>query len=378
MKTFKNTFKGLVFIAGIFLFISCSDDPTSNTENSENLEFQKNSRATELMGYVITKDNEPVEGARIKLRGQTISATNADGSFNLEGVQLRTGDVLTFEHRDYLAVTKIVRDDMKLLVSMKKRGRTVRIDSRSTNEIEVGPGGRIVIPENSLGQNGQVYTGMIDVQVTYIDVTDSFDLRSAPGSYVAQGREGLYPLTSFGMIEIVATIPGEGIRLDVVRESSITVEFPLLNPRETPETVNLYAFDMETGYWELEGELVNTGSVLLGEVTSINSAWNADEPCGEALICVKIKVVFTNGNPGCGVAAEGLSYQGFDGLHSIGADDYVYLMVCPDSSFELQSCFPLCIPCPGPLYTTMIDLTTVTTPPGPDGCIDLGAWIIVN
>jgi len=365
-------------MTGVLTFVlSCSQDQTVSEElrDTTNLELRVGIDPT---GNTVTVGNEPVSGVRILRNEVEIGTSNTEGSFDLKEANLKAGEVLTFEHSDFITVTKVLSDDSMLTIFMKKRAASVRIDTRRENKIALEQGGYIVIPANTLGVNDRPYRGKVDVQASYVDVTNSFDLRSAPGSYIAQGENGLYPLTSFGMIEVVATIPGKDVELDVVKGESVEVAFPVLSPRDTPDKVNLYEFDLATGYWELVGVLENQGNVLLGEVTSVSSALNADEPCSEALICVRIEVVFTNGNPGCGVGAEGLSYQGFDGIHSIGADGHVDLMVCPDSVFELQSCFPLCIPCPGPVYTTTIDLSTVTDPPGPDGCIDLGVWTINN
>ncbi len=374
----KNFLKIVPLLVLACLIFSCSNDNLETQEPSNGVDLVRNSKAIDLNGFIVTRDNKPVDNVTVRIGNEVVATSRADGSFSLEGSGVNVGDVLVFENSGYVTVTKIMSEDTKLIISMLERAEPIQIDPRRTNSIAVGKEGRVVIPANSLGLNGEPYSGPINVQATLVDVRDPFQLRSAPGSYTAMGNEGAVPLTSFGMIEVVATIPGERIRLDVVEGASVQMAFPILLPRETPETVNLYSFNTSKGLWVLEGELVNTGSVLLGEVTSIDSSWNADEPCAEELICVKVKVIFTNGNPGCGVAAEGLTYQGFDGINTIGADDYVYLDVCPDSVFELQSCFPLCIPCPGPVYTTTIDLTTITTPPGPDGCIDLGTWTIVN
>jgi hypothetical protein len=379
MKTPKKMFKSglLLCVLCMAFVISCTNDEVLSSKTDENISLELRAEI-DPVGHIVSEGNAPVQNASVIRNGVVIATSADDGSFDVKEAQLEAGDVLSFEQSDYVTVTKVLSDDTVLTIFMQKRAETVRIDSRKENKIKLDKGGYIIIPKNTLGIDDRPFRGEVDIQASYIDVTDSFELRSAPGSYIAQGEGGLVPLTSFGMIEIVATVPGKDIELDVVKGESITTAFPVLSPKDTPDVVNLYSFDEVTGYWELEGVLQNDGAVLLGEVTSIDSSWNADEPCSEALICVKVQVVFTNGNPGCGVAAEGISYQGFDGLHSIDASGYVELMVCPDSVFELQSCFPLCIPCPGPVYTTIIDLTTITTPPGPDGCIDIGVWTINN
>jgi len=380
----KIMFIRFVIMSLMITMMSCNDDSTTDfdaridVQTSENLIFERTARATNKIGYITSQNGEPIQNVKIKNGDRVIGMSNDDGSFSIEESRLGEGDVLTFENEEFVTVSKVIRKNMMLAISMKKRVDVMQIDTRITNQIEVGNGGRIVIPANVLGYNNERYSGVVNIQATHIDVTNSFDLRSAPGSYIAQGNNGLYPLTSFGMIEIVATIPEENIRLDIVEGEIIQVEFPILQEINTPETVNLYNFNMDTGYWVQTGVLINTGATLLGELTTINSAWNADEPCADALVCVKLKVEYTNGDFfGCGVSAQGLSYQGFDGAYFPDANGYVSLMVCPNSAFELLACKPQCEPCPH-WYSTIIDLSTVTTPPDPDGCIDLGTWSIVR
>ncbi len=141
--------------------------------------------------------------------------------------------------------------------------------------------------------------------------------------------------------------------------------------------------DVETGYWEQTDILINENDIPLGEITSVNSSWNADQPCGEELICVELQIIYTNGDPGCGITAQGLSYQGSDGHYQPDFNGFIEFMVCPDSTFQLGACLTLCCVdpddycCSNPyVYTTTIDLSTL--PPNPNGCINLGVWTIDN
>ncbi len=132
------------------------------------------------------------------------------------------------------------------------------------------------------------------------------------------------------MVEILASIPKKNLSLELNSKTPIKIAFPI-TIENTPEKVNLYEMNVETGYWEQTDILINENDVLLGEITSVNSSWNADQPCGEELICVELQVIYTNGDPGCGITAKGLSYQGSDGHYQPDFNGFIEFMVCPGS-----------------------------------------------
>lgn len=337
-------------------------------------------------GHVRTSENQPIANVTVKNGTQVLAVSDSEGYFAFKGAPAAEGDVLTFEHSGFITVSKVIAADTKLIIWMKKRAESVIIDSKEGGIVKLERGGNLRIPANAFTLDDRSYNGPVEITASYVDVTNRNEVRSAPGSYIARDtitRE-LVPLTSFGMVEVTAVIPEANRELELRRERPIQASLPILT-ETTPRRVNLYELDRDSGYWILAGQLTSFQNTLLGEITTVNSTWNADDPCSDALVCVKVEVIFQNGNPGCGVGAEGITYQGFDGIHSIGPDGYVELMVCPDSVFELGACWLLCcgpgVPssdpcCNNPQHRTTIDLSTVTM--NPNGCTDLGTWVINN
>lgn len=337
-------------------------------------------------GYIRTSENHAIADVIVKNGTQIIGRTNAEGYFRISGEPLEEGDVLSFEHSGFITVSKVLAADSKLIIWMKERAQSVIINSKEGGTIRLERGGDLRILANAFTFENRPYDGPVEITASYVDVTNSNEVRSAPGSYIAfdAATNNLVPLTSYGMVEITAVIPEVNQPVELRRDRAIQATLPILTD-DSPSRVNLYELDRASGYWILAGQLTNFQNTLQGEITTVNSTWNADDPCSEALVCVKVKVIFQNGNPGCGVGAEGITYQGFDGIHSIGPDDYVELMVCPDSVFELGACWLLCcgpgVPssdpcCNNPQHRTTIDLSTVTM--NPNGCTDLGTWVINN
>lgn len=370
------------------IMLSCEKESQVDlTGNTKSIYANSNRDFTNSEVYILASNNIPIGNVKIKNNNDIIGITNEDGYAVLR-TNVRIGSVLSFENENFITVSKIINEDTKLVIKMKERSQSITFDSNRGYKASLRSGVSIKIPDNAFNYNGIAYSGPVEMSITYINVTNPNEAQSAPGSYIAFNRErdNLYPLESFGMVEITAKIPRSDMELELRDRINIPISLPIID-NETPDRVNFYELDTETGYWIQKGILVSTGETLTGVITSVNSAWNADDPCANSLVCVKVKVVFTNGNPGCGVGATGVSYNGFDGIHTIDANGYVQLMVCPSEVFELGACWILCcgpgVPltdpcCNNPQERTTIDMSTITTLPGPDGCIDIGTWTIVN
>jgi len=338
-------------------------------------------------GYIRTSENWPISGVAVSKNGVNIAESNIDGFFVIKRpTVLELRDVLRFEHPNFVTTTKVLRSDSKLIIWMKKRGERVVFHSRKEQSIALEKGGQVNIPSDAFVLYGRPYTGPVEIRTSYIDVTNRNEVRAAPGRYLAwdERTNEIVPLTSYGMIEITAVVPRKNIPVELREDRAISVAFPIF-AESTPARVNLYEFNSEKGVWILEGRLQNIDNTLQGEITSVNAAWNADEPCSQELVCVEVEVLYNSANFGCGVGAMGLTYQGFDGIHTPGPDDHVELTVCPDSVFELGACWMLCcgpgVPlsdpcCNNPLYRTTIDLSSIAL--APTGCTDIGTWVVPN
>ncbi len=362
-------FCSIALLAIVFTTQSCENEEVIESKNTVTTEeVTKNS----VLGNLQTTNNEPISNAKIKLGDQILAISGPRGNFVLDKNDFEINDVLTIEHVDFVTLYKIIAPNMKLFFLMKERVDPIRIGSNDGGVITVGPGGEISIPSNAFSNNGNPYNGAVDIRATYIDVTDDSELESAPGAYIADDGPGTnpYPLESYGMMEIVATIAGTLTPLDLRPGKEIKTSFPILDGDKLND-VNLYELNNVTGYWSESGELTTVDNTLQGSITSVNRGYNADKPCADELVCVKIKVEYKNSDPVCGIRLKGLSYRGFDGPKMPIINGYVYFWVCPNSVFKLKACRSN-----DPNFSTTFDLTTANM--NPLGCTDLGVWTIYN
>ena len=351
----------------IFTIQSCERESINETKN---LVTSAVVSKTSTIGNVQSSNDEPIANAVIKLGDKQIAQTNSQGKF-IVGDTIQSGDVLSIQHPDFVTLYKVIEDNTEFFFQMKKRAEVKRIYSQNLSVLNIGGGAQIGIPPNAFSNNGVLFTGAVDIQATFIDVTDDSDLVSAPGVYIAETNlGGLYPLQSYGMMEIMATIAGTDIELSLADNKSIRISFPILD-EGTPDKVNLYELNPITGYWSSIGVLTTVNGRLQGSITTINGGYNADKPCANRLVCVKVKIEYKNGDPKCSVGLKGLSYRGFSGLYIPNEDGYVRFWGCPDSVIQLRACRSN-----DPAFNQIFDLSNF--PLDSSGCIDLGVWTINN
>ncbi len=365
--------KGTLFFCTVILLAiictiqSCEKEGITESK-TEVIQFETSK--TSAVGFIQSTSNVPISNAIIKLGDQKIARSDQYGKFILED-NFEIGDVITIEHPGFVTLYKVINENTKFFFLMKERAQSNRINSDSESVINVGPGGQIIIPPNAFSNNGVMYNGPIDIRATYIDVTDDAELESAPGAYISENNPGtnLSPLESYGMMEITATIPGTSSPLTLVDGKSIRVSFPILDG-DTTEKINLYELNRTSGYWSSTGVLTTVNNTLQGSITSVNNGYNADRPCANELICVRIRIEYTNGDPGCGIGAMGLTYRGFDGLYVPDENGYIQFWVCPNNLFQLRACRSK--------KDTYNKIIYPSTSMSNVKCMDLGVWTINN
>ncbi len=366
-------------VLAIVVCVSSCDPPTDGPNNP-----LRTSGTDLITGIVVDQTHTGIDDVEVISDGAVLATTNREGEFSFDSGDISDGDLLIFKIDGYVTVSKIFRDDSKLKIFMKGREEAVVFESADGRTIELESGLELDFPADAFELNGAAYDGEVSITATYFDPENNLDLISAPAPFIEQkgASDDLIPLSTFGVLEVLAFTPDDE-ELQLAADVKVDVVFPAI--AETPSEVNLYELDPEVGFWSLSSNLDLVGSQLQGVITSVNSSWNADDPCSDQLICVKVKIEWTNGDPGCGIGATGVTYQGFDGLYSPDENGEVQLLVCPDAVFELGACWSLCcgpgVPasdpcCNNPQHKRNIDMSTVTL--NPNGCTDLGTWTINN
>jgi len=331
--------------------------------------------------------HEPIENAELLIGGLT-TFTDQEGMFVIRDLEIDTDYVLQIEQADYVSVVRRLRfstaDSLSINFPMIARNKPRRFNASDSLSMTSEDSVEVTMRPNSLRtMAGDPYRGVVDLSVTFINPKEPNVIVAAPGALVSDDS---LTLETFGMLEIYAATP-EGDRLELASERPITISLP--NISRLSNDVGLYYLDITSGFWFRDSilRLDKQSNKLLGEVTSISTALNADEPCATNSVCVTIRVVDNNGNPEVrAVAAKGLSYDGFDGFYVTDNAGFANFNVCPNEVFQVYddiipccdgSAIPgtpehdFCCVNGGQVKGPIIDLSTVVLDPPPN-CTLLG------
>ncbi len=273
-----------------------------------------------ISGVVTNTAGAPIPRVQVSVPGYGTFTTNLSGEFNAWGMQSSERLAVTFKAEGYVDTTFMYNvapgTDCYASVRMLQRSAPVSIDAATGGVVPIGGGGKITLPPAALvDSTGAPLTGMLQANLTFLDVTDEALLRAAPGDFSAvQLDSSETRLETFGITEI-AIQDGRGQQANLAPGQTAQVQFPIPAAQQAtaPATMGLYSFDEASGDWLETGTLAKdgTGKFYEGEVSHF-SLYNCDR--AYITTCIKVKVVdaLDQPVPGVRVLADGVDYRGFD------------------------------------------------------------------
>jgi len=142
----------------------------------------------------------------------------------------------------------------------------------TVSEIDV-----VSLPANALvDENGNTPVETLTAEITIID--PGVDPSLMPGNYETIDSETgeVEQIESFGAINVTFD-DAEGNRYNLADGETATIRIPLASDTTSaPETIPLYHFDEETGYWNEEGSATLIDNSYYEGTVSHFSTWNAD------------------------------------------------------------------------------------------------------
>ncbi|MFT5723964.1 MAG: hypothetical protein ACI9JN_001081 [Bacteroidia bacterium] len=266
----------LLFTTLLFSFSQCTLDKNDIQPDYEIEVGQSESHA--ISGVVVDENNQPVNNARVEIMG-SITETDENGFFYVDKAKVyskhayvkvvKSGYFLGSRSFYPTSGTNIV--DIKLL-KKKLAGRfdattggTISFESVS---IDMGSG--------FVTESGTTYTGNVNVNGAYIDPTADDINEIMPGSLRAISTDGESLLASFGMM-VVELTDDNGNKLQLAEGNTAEISSPIPSELEStaPNTLPLWYFNEDKGYWVKEGEAKKVGNKYVGTVNHF-SFWNCD------------------------------------------------------------------------------------------------------
>ncbi len=311
----KTIIKSVPFLLGILMaftltFTSCrekdDDNPPQEEQQQGNFSDNFGNEVTRsFMGKIMDTSHNPVSGADVRI-GSESTTTDDNGVFILE-------DVSVHERFAYIEVEKtgflkgsrtvVPTNSMNQISIMLLNENIVgTVPSGANGEVNLPNGAKVIFDGAFKDLNGNTYSGTVTVMMQHLDPSDPEIALKMPGSLYAQNADNEERvLETYGMLNVELR-GSSGEILNLADGHTATIELPV-DPAQTnaPNTIPLWHFDEQKGYWIEDGNADLIGGKYIGEVSHF-SWWNCDAQFPTVNLCMTIED--TNGNPIYGVGVE--------------------------------------------------------------------------
>ena len=274
--------KKLIFslpVVLILLFFACRKDSLNTTTNSSGNEPQVLVE-TGVFGLVKDINDLPVEGAAVYFDNQQ-TLTDHNGYFRLKGRGDSKQAAVRVEKAGYFtSFAGFVPEkgvDARLEIVLQMKALAGFFNATAGGTVIFENGNEIVFAPGAFkDDNGQSYSGSVQVYAKYLDPSLSSTLRTVPGSFAGISKEGERQfLESYGMMHVVLESPS-GQRLQITQPATVTMNIPSDRIAQAPATIPLWYVDETTGLWREEGEATLQNGRYVGQVSHF-SLWNCDD-----------------------------------------------------------------------------------------------------
>lgn len=273
----------LLFLA-VFSFFGCQKENLPPVDDTPK-ELELGALATASASGLVTDEQGLAVAEAYVTFGNKSATTDENGVFRIEGAQVR----------ENLAQVKVTKagyfNGSRTFQPKTEPERFVRITllkKNNTGSFAATAGGRVELPGQVaidfpaggiVDENGQPYSGTVQVAIQYIDPTASDLDQRMPGNLTGFSEdEGLVVLGTYGMIGVELTgSQGQALQLAQGKPAEISVKVPSSLQSNAPASIPLWHYDENIGIWMEEGEARLENGYYTGEVAHF-SFWNCDYP----------------------------------------------------------------------------------------------------
>lgn len=259
----------------LVLFTSCVKD-------DEGFRVERNSDNSDIFGVVTNIDEEPISGALVTYRSNTVT-TDEDGVYRFNDVEVGPQhNAIKIEKDGYFESARTFRTAEPSVLYQSTILQEKRffysfisfIDHFVENERV-----RIDFPANSVvyEDTGETYTGLVLVAMASIDPTlDQFSERMPGDLSAMEDNNTISTLQSFGMV-YVEMQSETGRKLQIAENQNVEMTYTVSDVflSQAPETIDMWSFDFDDAIWVKEGQATLDGNKYTGAVSHF-SCWNYD------------------------------------------------------------------------------------------------------
>jgi len=187
------------------------------------------------------------------------------------------------------AVVPVPNGSNDIQITMLEKNIIGTVSSGSESEVTMTNGSIVRFQGGFIDASGNPYSGQVEVSMHYLEPNQETTFTQMPGMLLAQdASNNAKVLETYGMLGVNLFSPS-GEQLNIAETTPATLEFPVsLSTPNAPETITLWHFDENVGYWKEQGEAIKVGSKYIAEVTHF-SWWNCDLPLDYVNVCFNLR-----------------------------------------------------------------------------------------
>jgi hypothetical protein len=288
----------------IFSLFSCDEDDFGSSMSEPEIINQQDDASfqTAIFGETVIADftglirdasGNGILGAQVKI-GSAITETDSNGVFTIQ-------EATVFEHFAFLKVSKdgYIMGSRALIPDVNTANdiQVTLLEKNIVTTVLAGESSTAILGESSVSftgdfidENNNPYTGSVEVSMHYLKPNLRETFEQMPGMLFAQDLSNeARSLETYGMVAINLFSPN-GDLLNIAEDSPATIEFPVDDTQigVAPESIPLWFFDENVGYWKQQGEAIKVGGKYIGEVTHF-TWWNFDLPIDYVEVCMTLQ-----------------------------------------------------------------------------------------
>ena len=282
MKKFH--FTPLTVIAAAILISSCllssckKDDPEPVPPSPPPV---TTTISASIGGTIVDEAANPVDGATVTI-GTKTAFTNPFGAFLITGANVDPERAyIKVEKAGYFDGSRVIKASATATSSIKimllSNSPVGSVDNSAGGTV-TNAGASVVFSSNDVAmENGALYTGNVNVSMSYLDPGNTDLGERMPGDLLAlDASNDEMLLETFGMLAVELT-GDAGEELNVAAGEEVEIRIPLsgIYLADAPSTIPLWYFDETNGIWKEEGQATLVGNEYIGTVSHF-TFWNCD------------------------------------------------------------------------------------------------------
>ena len=250
----------------------------ADTNNTDNNDTNTNTGIT-LSGTITDTNGTAIANATVIVESIVVT-TDANGEYTFNNITSSQRVSIDVTHPDYLSNSRIVEvtdENISLDIMLGHPKANTTFDAMTGTTLTDGNGASVILPKNGyIDENGDPYTGMVTVKMSYYAITTQSGRATFPGTFEGMDKNGTtFPIQSYGFMNVELS-DSNGNSLNLNGNATASLIFPEDKSLYMPSTIPLWYYDKVQGYWVQEGEAVRQSNNTYVGVVKHFTSWNLD------------------------------------------------------------------------------------------------------